>query len=80
MKSTPDLAGVHSEKTIEEDQQADQGGGDQHAGVPAQPGKVKTNLLPKVPPWREQDKSQLTSGESTGWKSHFGYCNDIAGS
>lgn len=49
----PDLAGVHSEETIQEDKNANQGGRDQHAGVPAQPCKVKTDFLPKVPPGRE---------------------------
>jgi len=44
------LAGVHGEQAVEEDEQADQRGGDQHAGVPAQPGEVQTDLLPKVPP------------------------------
>lgn len=58
------MAGVHSEQTIEEDQKADQGGGDQHAGVPTQPGKVKTDLLPKVPPGGKQQKPQLTGVKS----------------
>lgn len=62
MQSTPDLAGVHGEETIEEDQQADQGGGDQHAGVPAQPGEVKTDLLAKVPPGRRRGEGQISWG------------------
>lgn len=56
----PDLAGVHSEETIQEDKNANQGGGDQHAGVPAQPCKVKTYLLTKVPPARETEQSNFT--------------------
>lgn len=46
----PDLAGVHSEEAVEEDEEADQGGGDQHARVPAQPGEIQADLLPKVAP------------------------------
>lgn len=65
-KSAPDLAGVHGEETVEEDQQAHQGGGDQHAGVPAQPGKVETDLLPKVPPGEEGEEPQLTGVHSRG--------------
>lgn len=53
----PDLAGVHSEETIQEDKNANQGSRDQHAGVPAQPRKVKTDFLPKVPPRRESHRS-----------------------
>lgn len=50
----PDLAGVHGEEAIEEDKNANQGCRDQHAGVPAQPRKVKTNFLTKVSSVREK--------------------------
>lgn len=50
----PDLAGVHREETIEEDENANQGRRDQHASVPAQPCKVKTDFLTKVPPGRDR--------------------------
>lgn len=46
----PDLAGVHSEETIEEDENTNQGSRDQHAGVPAQPRKIKADFLTKVTP------------------------------
>lgn len=52
----PDLAGVHSEETIEEDKNANHGSRDQHAGVPAQPRKVKTDFLTKVTPARETER------------------------
>lgn len=47
------MAGVHREETIEEDKNANQGCRDQHASVPAQPCKVKTDFLTKVPPGRD---------------------------
>lgn len=50
----PDLARVHREETIEEDKNANQGRRDQHASVPAQPRKVKTDFLTKVPPGRDR--------------------------
>lgn len=53
----PDLAWVHGEEAIEEDKNTNQGSRDQHAGVPAQPCKVKTNFLTKVSPERETDRS-----------------------
>lgn len=49
----PDLAGVHSEETIEEDENANQGSRDQHASVPAQPCKIKADFLTKVTPAEE---------------------------
>lgn len=52
----PDLAGVHGEETIEEDKNANQGGRNQHAGVPAQPCKVKTDFLTKVTSRRQTEK------------------------
>lgn len=54
----PHLAGVHREEAVEEDQNAHQGRGDQHAGVPAQPRKIKTDLLPKIPPGGGGDRGQ----------------------
>ena len=54
----PDLAGVHREETVEEDKNTDQGGGDQHAGVPAQPRKVQTDFLTKVTPARETERQR----------------------
>lgn len=49
----PDLARVHREETVEEDKNANQGRRDQHASVPAQPRKVKTDFLTEVPPGRD---------------------------
>lgn len=54
----PDLTRVHSEETIEEDKNANQGCWDQHAGVPAQPCKVKADFLTKVTPGRETQWSK----------------------
>lgn len=54
----PDLAWVHREETIKEDENANQGGRDQHAGVPAQPRKVKADFLTKVPPERERRRDR----------------------
>lgn len=58
----PDLARVHGEETIEEDKNTDQGGRDQHASVPAQPCKVKTDFLTKVSPgWETERQSGQNS-------------------
>lgn len=46
----PDLALLQREDAVQEDQEADQSGREQHARVPAQPGEVEADLLPKVPP------------------------------
>ena len=54
----PDLTRVHGEETVEEDKNTNQGGRDQHAGVPAQPRKVKADFL-----------SEVTSEGETGSKS-----------
>lgn len=46
----PDLAALHCEDAVEEDQEAHQGCWKQHPRVPAQPGKVQADLLSKIPP------------------------------
>lgn len=46
----PDLAVLQSEDTIQEHQEADQSRRKQHPRVPAEPGEVQTDLLPKIPP------------------------------
>lgn len=46
----PDLAVLQSEEAVQEYQEADQGCRKQHPRVPAEPGEVQTDLLPKVPP------------------------------
>lgn len=57
----PDLARVHREETIQEDKNANQGGRDQHTGVPAQPGKVQTDFLTKVPPGKKTGRSKFNN-------------------
>ena len=59
----PDLAGVHGEEAIQEDKETDQSCGDQHASVPAQPGKIQSYLLSEVPPVRmvEEKKTDCCS-------------------
>lgn len=56
----PDLAWVHREEAIEKDKNANKGCGDQHASVPAQPRKVKTDFLTKV---ASGSKTKKRSGE-----------------
>lgn len=46
----PDLAVIQSHDSIQKDKQSNEGGREEHAGVPAQPGKIQPDLLSKVPP------------------------------
>lgn len=46
----PDLAVIQSNDSVQKDKQSNEGGWEEHAGVPAQPGKIQPNLLSKVPP------------------------------
>lgn len=46
----PDLAVIQSGDAIQEDKQPNEGRGEEHACVPAQPGKIQSNLLSKIPP------------------------------
>lgn len=46
----PDLAALHCEDAVEENQEANQGCWKQHSCVPAEPGKVQANLLSEIPP------------------------------
>lgn len=46
----PDLAVIQSHDSIQKDKQSNEGGWEEHAGVPAQPGKIQPNLLSKVSP------------------------------
>lgn len=46
----PDLAVIQSNDSIQKDKQSNEGSWEEHAGVPAQPGKIQPNLLSKVPP------------------------------
>lgn len=46
----PDLAVIQSGDSIQEDKQPDEGCGEEHARVPAKPGKVQPDLLSKIPP------------------------------
>ena len=48
--SIPDLAVIQSDDAIQKDKQSNEGSWEEHAGVPAQPGKIQPNLLSKVPP------------------------------
>lgn len=68
----PDLAWIHGEEAIEEDKNTNQGSRDQHAGVPAQPGKVKTYFLTKVPPERETERWKVLT-VNLNWPCMFIY-------
>ena len=46
----PDLAVIQSNDSIQEDKQSNEGSWEEHAGVPAQPGKIQPDLLSKIPP------------------------------
>lgn len=46
----PDLAVIQGGDSIQKDEQSNEGSWEEHAGVPAQPGKIQPNLLSKVPP------------------------------
>lgn len=46
----PDLAVVQSEDSVQEYQETNQSSRKQHPCVPAEPGEVQADLLPKVPP------------------------------
>lgn len=46
----PDLAALHCEDAVEENQEANQGCWKQHSCVPAEPGKVQADLLSEIPP------------------------------
>lgn len=53
----PDLAVLQSEDAVQEYEEANQSGRKQHPRVPAEPGEVQTNLLPKIPPDTAEHKS-----------------------
>lgn len=46
----PDLAVLQSEDAIQEYQEANQSSRKQHPCIPAEPGEVQTDLLPKISP------------------------------
>lgn len=46
----PDLAVLQSEEAIQEYQEPHQSSREQHPRVPAEPGEVQADLLPKIPP------------------------------
>lgn len=58
----PDLAALHREDAVEEHQEAHQGCGKQHPGVPAEPGEVQADLLPEIPPGAGKDGSNAGGG------------------
>lgn len=51
----PYLAGVHGEKPVEKNKEANKSSRDQHTCIPAKPCKIQPDLLSKVPPTRDRD-------------------------
>lgn len=51
---------IQSGDAIQKDKQSNEGSWEEHASVPAQPGKIQPNLLSKVPPVKNTTALQIT--------------------